>query len=431
MNDLATTDNPEATKLSVGKPWFPWSPNTPEGRLTITRGSGARVWDHEGREYLDASNLSLTCGYANARVVKAVADQLGVLHGVDLSTANHPRVGELAARVGAALPPSLSHTLFLNSGSEAIEAALFVSMRSRRLSGDVRDRVVTMERGYHGSTLLTRSLSGLPATGHDLDDPMGVVRIPLLAQGAAVRSAEGCTQLLGEFEAVFNDGPPPAAVVIEPLLNVGGGVVFPSGFLSGLRRLCTSFGTHLIIDEVFTGWARTGRMFAIEHEGVVPDVLVTSKGLGGGYVPISSVTASEQIHEAIGQDALFGGLRYGHTTSGHAAACAGALAVLDVIEEEDLVAHAERQGAALLAALDRLAEANDAVVDARGLGLIAVLEFADADAASDVMRRAQHEGVLLRQQGPSVFVVPPVNASPEELDLIIDRVGGAVCASAV
>lgn len=258
----------------------PWSPLQHDGRPTIVRAESAHVWDDEGRRYLDASSLSTTVGYAHPRVIEAATRQMGVLHGVDLSTTGHPLVGELAERIASFLPEDMSRTIFLNGGSEGLEAALFIATRYWQLRGSDRRRVVVFERGYHGSTLLTRTLSGLPATAHDLESPIHVDRIPLPATGSALRTPQACESLLRSFTAAIEQEDPPLAVVIEPFLNVGGGVVLPQGFLQGLRDICTRTGTLLVMDEVFTGIARSGRMFAFEHENAVPDILITVTSRG-------------------------------------------------------------------------------------------------------------------------------------------------------
>lgn len=415
----------EPAGTSTGRPLLPWSPVRPTARPVIRAASGSLVVDTDGREYIDASSLSLTCGYANPRVIDSVRAQLHELPGLDLSAARHLQVDALAARVGAVLPDGLNRTLFLNSGSEGIEAALFMSLRAWRLAAEPRDRVITMERGYHGSTLLTRSLSGLPASGHDMRDPVPVTRVPLTASAAAVRTPAAGDKLIASFRAAFDAGDPPAAVVIEPLLNVGGGIVLPPGFLTSLRGLCDETGTHLVLDEVFTGWARTGRMFGFEHDNVVPDLLVTSKGLGGGYFPISAVTPRDEIVELISHDPVFGGLRYGHTTSGHPGACAAALAVLDIIEQEGLVKRADELGRRLLGRLESLTSVEH-VVDVRGLGMVVVIETSTPEVADRVMARARERGVLLRQQMASLYVVPPLTVSEEHLELVVDCVVASV-----
>lgn len=406
--------------------WHPWSPITVDrSELTIVRGKGHRVWDVDGAEYVDASSLNATCGYAHPMVVAAVTDQLMRLHGLDISVASHDLAGQLAERLAGLLPPPLSRTLFVNSGSEGIEAAMLIAYGRFGNEGRPRSRVVTLTLGYHGSTLMTRSLSGLPRVGHPFHVPLQVDRVDLPMPPREVRKPAALPALLEAFEQVMAGYDPPMAVLVEPFLNVGGGVVLPPGLLSGLRRLCDDSGALLVLDEVFTAFGRTGRMFAFEHDGAAPDVLVTSKGLAGGYQPIAAVTVREDIYAGFGSEPVIGGLRYGHTTSGHAAACAAALAVLDLIEDENLLAQADKLGTRLLSRLDPLVE-SPAVVDVRGLGPTVVLEMASVAASDALLTAARGYGVLLRQHGPVLMAVPPLTIDDDGIDAVAAAVERSV-----
>jgi adenosylmethionine-8-amino-7-oxononanoate aminotransferase len=242
-----------------------------------------------------------------------------------------------------------------------------------------------------------------------------------------LRRPESLPLLLAAFERAVGDNPHnlPMAVVVEPFLNVGGGVVLPEGFLRELRELCDRTGTLLIVDEVFTAYGRAGRMFACQREDVTPDILVSSKGLSGGYVPIAAVQVAQYIHDTFDRDPVIGGLRYGHTTSGHTLACAAALATIDVIERDGLTDRAEHLGTVLLDRLSGLAGAGE-VVDVRGLGLILVVEMATPAAATGVLSRARRDGLLLRQQGPAVLAVPPLVIDDETAADVVDRLGDAL-----
>lgn len=398
--------------------WHTWSPLAADrSALTLSHGSGYRVWDIDGREYLDASALNSTCGYAHPLVQQAISAQAARLHQVDLSLAANLPAGLLAERLASYLPAGMAKTLFVNSGSEGFEAALLIAAAYHRHLGRPRSRVVGFARGYQGSTVACRSMSTLPRSRHDFraPAPMTLVDLPLPAR--ELREPAALPVLLAEFERAIGDDPAdrPIAVVVEPFLNVGGGVVLPPGFLRGLRSLCDATGTLLIVDEVFTAYGRAGHMFACLREQVRPDILVSSKGLSGGYVPIAAVTVADHVHDTFGSDPVIGGLRYGHTTSGHALACAAALATLDVVERERLVPRAERLGGVLLDRFAALADHPD-VVDVRRLGLILVLEMSGAEAARRLVANAREAGLLLRQQTTAVMAVPP---------LVIDDRGAA------
>jgi adenosylmethionine-8-amino-7-oxononanoate aminotransferase len=411
--------------------WHPWSPPASDSPwMTITRGDGYRVLDIEGREYIDASAMNSTCGYAHPYLTQAVSNQMSRLHHVDLSYNSHEMAGLLAERLSSYLPETLPKTLFVNSGSEGLEAALMIAATYWSHIGQARSRVVAFTAGYHGSTLISRSLSGLPFTGHPFRAPLTMAHVDLPAPAREVRRPEYLPPLLAAFEEAF--GAPddlPMAVVVEPLLNVGGGIVLPPGFLRGLRELCDATGTLLIVDEVFTGYGRTGRMFACQREDVTPDILVSSKGLSGGYMPITAVTVQRHIPEAFSTDNAAGGrggllsgsgLLYGHTTSGHAVACAAALATLDIVDKHGLVERADHLGAQLLGRLAPLAGTGQ-VIDVRGLGFVVSVEMSSAQEATRMLLRARETGLLLRQQGPVIMAVPSLITDEEGIAAIADR----------
>lgn len=411
--------------------WHPWTPLAEaddRAGLMFDHGQGYWVWDTDGNAYIDgiSSALSAVCGYAHPDVTAAITQQLTRLHHFDLSRGSHEAAGLLAERLASYLPPALSRTLFVNSGSEGFDAAILIALSYWAHIGVPRTRVVTFAAGYHGATLLSRALSGLPRVGHPFTDPLPVTRIDLPVSSAAARQPQSLPSLLGAFEQAIGDDCDdlPAAVVVEPFLNVGGGVVLPPGFLRGLRELCDETGTLLVLDEVFTAYGRCGQMFACVGEGAEPDILVTSKGLSSGYVPIAAVTVRQDIYQSFGRDPVLGGIRYGHTNSGHGLACAAALATLDVLEREDLAARAGRLGQRLLGRLTSLTGTGP-VIDVRGIGLAVVLEMLSGDAANYLVAQAQQRGLLLRRQGPqgqAILVAPPLVIDARGIDLIADRI---------
>ncbi|PGH46877.1 aspartate aminotransferase family protein [Streptomyces sp. Ru87] len=408
--------------------WHTWTPLTADrSELMLTHGEGYRVWDADGNEYVDgtSSALSAICGYAHPEVTAAVTRQLGRLHHFDLSRGSHEPAGRLAERLASYLPPELSRTLFVNSGSEGFDAAMLIAAGYWQHVGTPRSRMVTFALGYHGATLLSRDLSALPRVAHPFRSPLPVTRVELPVTAAEARRPESLPLLLDAFEKAIGDDPDdvPAAVVVEPFLNVGGGIVLPPGFLRGLRDLCDARGTLLVLDEVFTAYGRSGRMFACRREDVEPDILITSKGLTSGYVPLAAVTVQQRIHESFGRDPILGGIRYGHTNSGHAVACAAALATLDVLDRENLVARAEHYGTYLRARLAGLTGADE-VTDVRGTGLAVVVETRSGDTAAALLVRAQARGLLLRPQGPegkAVLIAPPLILDAEGAEFITDR----------
>ncbi|WP_231650643.1 aminotransferase family protein, partial [Streptomyces clavuligerus] len=348
--------------------WHPWSPITPEReRLLLTRGEGCRVFDAEGRAYLDlrAGTLNASVGYAHPRVVRALTGQAGRLMTWDLAEAATAPAALLAERLAGLLPAGLGRTLWVNSGSEATEAAVKIARMWHRLNGRPQRTVIcSFADGYHGATTAAVAATASPFRrdgAGPLPDGYAHLTTPRCA-GCTEGTGHGVCRVPGRAvweEQLLALGPESvAAVLVEPVLGVGGVTIPPTGALRDLRELCDRYGILLIVDEVATGFGRTGRWFGFQHDldgdGGGPDVVLCAKGLTGGYAPLAGVTVREGIYEAFAGDGLLGGLRHGHTTGGHATACAAGLAVLDVIEENRLVATAAGLGARLLEVLGTL-----------------------------------------------------------------------------
>lgn len=413
----------------VGAVWHGWSPVAHATRPQIVRGEGWHVWDSRGQKYLDATSsaLNAVCGYGDPRVVEAVRSQVGQLHHFELSRFTHPLAEQLAERLAGLLGAPLSWSLFTNSGSEAVEAAVRMSLDYWLCVGTPRNRVVTLSDGYHGSTALCQELSGLPHLGSPWTGLVDVRHVPV-PPGRSARTEAGRAELRAALAYAMepdDEGRPPAALLLEPLLNVGGGIVLPDGFLQDARRECDRTGALLVIDEVFTGFGRSGAMFGHQHDDVRPDIVTMSKGLAGGYVPVGAVTTTSQVHDAFAAEPVIGGLRYGHTTSGHAVACAAALATLDVIEESELVSRSATSGVRLLTALESVMS-TDGVVDVRGRGLVTSVELASSELAGRVVEVARQDGLIVRQQGATVMAAPPLVIDEAGIDEIAEVLQGAL-----
>ncbi|MER5987661.1 aminotransferase class III-fold pyridoxal phosphate-dependent enzyme [Streptomyces sp. NPDC001787] len=425
----AGTDPDRARERDRRYLWHPWSSvrHPADDRPVMVAGKGCRVRDVTGAEYLDAvaSAMNSSCGYGHPALLEAARRQLELLPHFDLTAGSHLPAGLAAERIAGLLPAGLERTFFVNSGSEATEAAVRIAHDYWTNRGAPRDRLVTFAAGYHGATLVAQHLSGLPTNAIHGTAPFPVTRVELPLEPAALRTPEALPLLAAEFERAMLDGSPPAAVFIEPLLNVGGGVVLPGGFLRSLSELCDRTGALLIVDEVFCGFGRTGRMFGFQHDDVTPDLVTMSKGISGGYVPFAALTTTDEVYRSFAADPLLGGLRYGHTTGGHAVACAVALAVLDVIEESGLVETVARLGAELLTGLEPLAE-HPEVADVRGLGLVATIECRRPESAAALVAEARRLGVLVRQQGRAVMAIPPLVIDAAEVAELVRTMEQAV-----
>jgi adenosylmethionine-8-amino-7-oxononanoate aminotransferase len=403
--------------------WHPWSPAGARWPLMVA-GEGCFVADASGRRYLDARacTLNAVLGYGHPAVIEAVTSQMSRLMTYDLSCGTTAPAVLLARRLAGLLSGPLTRTFFVNSGSEATETAIRIARMYHHLTGSPGRRVViTLHDGYHGSTLAALAATGsaFRRTGAEpLPDGFVTVRTPrcpACAGGAVHRQCEipGPGQVADVISGI---GPGlVAAVLIEPVLGVGGVIPLPDGYLAQVRQSCDEHGVLLIADEVMTGLGRTGRMFAFQHDDeVVPDIVTTGKHLAGGHLPLAAVTTTQAIYEAFAGDPLLGGLRHGHTTSGHATACAAALACLDVIDRDGLAGRARRLGSVLLEELGRLRR-HPIVRDVRGRGLLAGAELGNAALAEQVAAQCMRRGVLVRPVGPVLQIAPPLVITEEQL----------------
>jgi adenosylmethionine-8-amino-7-oxononanoate aminotransferase len=404
---------------------------------TIVRGEGCWLFDEAGRRYLDGVS-SLWCnvhGHRCRAIDEAIAAQLGrVAHTTLLGLRSAP-ADELARRLAEVAPPGLRWTFFSDSGSTAVEIALKIAFQYWHNRGEAgRTRFVTLGEAYHGDTIGSVSLGGIDLF-HRLFSPLlfesfrvpppHCLRCPLGRSRPECDLA--CAGLVDDVLAA-NHGEV-AAVVVEPLVQGAAGMlVHPPGYLTRLRDACDRHHTLLVCDEVATGFGRTGRLFACEHEAVSPDLMCLAKGITGGYMPLAATLATDEVFEAfLGDHADQKHVFHGHTYTGNALACAAALASLRLFGEgllESLPAKAER----LARGVARL-DGHAHVVEVRQRGLMLGIELSSepaADRAYDprlrmghrVVLEARARGVLLRPLGDVVVLMPPLAASDEELDLL-------------
>ena len=399
----------------------PWSPISQNFDLIFTSGKGYVVNDIYGKSYIDAASLNLTCGYKNKKIIEFISKQLRRFPGTDTSLASHDLLGKLAETLSSILPKELKRTMFVNSGSEGIEAAIFIASSYWDNLKQKRNRIISFAQGYHGSTYLSRGLTKLPRIAHPLHNNIIVDTVSLPTGYIDLDNEDFLNILVDSFKNTIkrNDATLPIAVIVEPFLNVGGAIKLPVGFLQELKGLCDNYNTLMILDEVFTGYGRTGKMFAFEHENIVPDIVVSSKGLAGGYAPIAVVNFREEIYKTFSNDPVIGGIRYGHTTSGHAIACAAALATLRIILEEKLIENARLQGNKLHNNFVSL-KGRGLIKDVRSFGLILVLEMDSVISADRVKRSCKNMGMLVRQNAQSIMITPPLSINNKGVNKISD-----------
>jgi 4-aminobutyrate aminotransferase len=389
--------------------------------VIAARGEGVYLYDESGRRHLDfTAGIGVTStGHCHPRVVEAAQKQVATLIHGQYTTVMHRPLLTLAERLGEVLPEPLDTVFFMNSGSEAVEAALRLA---RHATG--RPNVVVFEGSFHGRTIGAASMTTSGTKFRAGFAPLmgGVVVSPFPSAYRYGWTEDAATEFaLRELDYVLATRSSPAetaAFFVEPVLGEGGYIPASAGFLAGLRERADRHGILLVADEVQTGWGRTGRFWGHEHAAVQPDVLITAKGLASGF-PLSGIAAPRSLMSKAWPGSQ------GGTYGGNAVACAAALATLDVIRDESLVDNARIVGAALMRGLDKVATDNPVIGDVRGLGLMVASEFTTADGEPDAttaaaaQRAAGERGLLLLTCGPHgnvVRMIPPLVVTEAQVD---------------
>src|SRR5690606_25611037 len=353
------------------------------------------------------------------KVVAAAQEQIGKVIHAQYTTVMHRPLMELAERLGEVLPSGLDTLFFVNSGSEAVEAALRLA---RQATG--RPNVIAFHGGFHGRTVAAASMTTSGTKFRSGFAPLmaGVHFAPFpYAFHYGWDEATATRFALRELDYVLQSMSSPAdtaAMIVEPVLGEGGYVPANAEFMAGLRQRCDDHGILLIVDEVQTGFGRTGKFWGHEHFGVRPDIVITAKGLASGF-PLSAIAASRELMSKAWPGSQ------GGTYGGNAVACAAALATLDVIHEEDLVANAAEQGRRLLDGARAVADKTPAIGDVRGLGLMVGSEFVTPDGEPDgktsaaAQQLAAKKGLLLLTcgaWGQVVRMIPALVVNGEQID---------------
>jgi adenosylmethionine---8-amino-7-oxononanoate aminotransferase len=400
------------------------------------------VWLHarDGRKIIDAVSswwVNLH-GHANPRIAAAIADQARKMEHVILAGFTHEPAEELATRLGKWVAAELTHLFFSDDGSTAVEVALKLAVQHFSNSGRPdKCEIVALEHGYHGDTAGAMSASD----DSPFTDPFRTMRYPVHRVHSAYcyrcpvgLKRESChIECVQKLEALLEEHAGRiAAVIVEPLLQAAGGmIVHPVEFLQKVRALCTKHDVLLIADEVLTGFARTGKMFACDLAGVAPDLMCLSKGITGGFLPMGATLCSERVAASFHSENRMHTFYHGHSYTGNALACAAANASLRIFDDEpvfDRIAgiakiHAER--------LEQLRK-HAAVGDTRQIGTIGAIELRTEDAGylsamrPKLYRFFLERGVLLRPLGNVVYVLPPYVISADELHRVWDVIAEAV-----
>jgi adenosylmethionine---8-amino-7-oxononanoate aminotransferase len=423
--------------------WHPYTQMlTAPPPLPVVRAEGVYLHLEDGRRILDgiSSWWVNIHGHAHPRLNEALAAQVARLDHVLFAGCTHPPAVDLAEQLVARLPPGLTRVFYSDNGSTAVEVAIKIALQYWQNRGrPERQALVALHHAYHGDTVGAMSVSGdsvFTDAFRPLRFPVTRVhapycfRCPLQLDRATCRIA-----CLGDLEAQLRErGDTIAAVIVEPMIQGAGGmIVWPPEFLAGVRRLCDWYGTLLIADEVFTGFGRTGRMFACEHASVTPDLVCLSKALTAGCLPLGATVVRDEIYEAFLSADRRRTFFHGHSFTANPLACAVALASLRIFDEEDVMGRVARLEARLKTGLEPL-RALPHVGDVRVLGGVGAVELVSGDGPhgylDDIGPRLAaaflERGLLLRPLGHVVYVMPPYVITDAEVDDMLDQVGQVI-----
>lgn len=418
--------------------------------VPIARGDGAWLIGHDGRHYLDAVSSWWTnlFGHAEPRIGAAIAQQAGTLEQVMLAGFTHAPAVQLAERLLAIAPRQpdrapLAKVFYADNGSAGVEVALKMAFHYFHNRGEHRrTRFIALENGYHGETIGALSVGDIPLYRR--------VYAPLLlesifapspdaylaepgqsAEDYALQAADALQHLLEQSPGEI------CALILEPRVQCAGGMrMYHPAYLRRARELCDAHGVFLIADEIATGFGRTGTLFACEQAGVMPDLLCLSKGLTGGFLPLSAVLATQQLYDAFLDDSRERAFLHSHSYTGNPLACAAALATLQIFADDDIIARNQRTAAHMTQLAAQIGE-HSAVADVRQAGMIVAFELtqggdkrmpfpAAARVGLQAYRAALARGVVLRPLGDVLYWMPPYCVDDAQLALLADTTRDAI-----
>ncbi len=420
-----------------------------DGPMVVTRGEGIRVFDENGRDYIEGL-AGLWCaglGFSEKRLVQAATRQMEKLpfYHTFAHKTNEP-TALLAEKLVSHLPKPLSKVYFANSGSEANDTAVkIVWYYNNALGRPEKKKIISRMKGYHGVTIAAASLTGLPYVQNDFDVPIkniihtGCPHHYRFAE-AGESEEDFATRRAQELEElILKEGPETVAAFIgEPIQGAGGVIVPPKTYWAKVQEVCRKYDVLVIADEVICGFGRTGNWFGAQTFDIVPDIMTMAKQLTAAYMPMSAVAVSDAIYQALADNsAKRGNFGHGYTYSAHPVPAAVALETLTIYEERDIVSHVRQVGAHMQAELRRRFGEHPLVGEVRGEGLIAAVEtvsnrethalFAEpGKVGAHLPARAQDNGPIIRPLVDAVGFCPPMIITEAEVDEMLDRFGRAL-----
>jgi 4-aminobutyrate--pyruvate transaminase len=403
-----------------------------QGPLVITHGEGVYVTDENGKTYLEAMSglWCVSLGFSQPRLAEAAYRQMMKLPSYHTFAHKANDAGiELAEKLLSMAPAPMSKVFFTNSGSEATDSAVkLVWYYNNALARPRKKKIISRLRAYHGVTVASASLTGLANNHRDFDLPITNIlhtecphwyrygQPGETEEDFATRMAQALEELIlrEEPETV-------AAFIAEPLMGAGGVILPPATYFEKIQAVLKKYDVLLIADEVICAFGRTGNMWGTETYGLAPDIITCAKALSSGYLPIGAVMVSAAVYDALSrQSAKIGVFSHGFTYSGHPVTSAVALETLKIYEEMDIVARVRSVAPRMQNGLRRFA-GHPLVGEVRGIGLIGAIELAAEGAGAFLSKRAHEHGVIIRPLGDIIAFCPPMIATEEEIDLMLER----------
>jgi len=393
--------------------------------VPVKSGKGVYLYDFEGNSYIDAVSswwVNLF-GHANETINNKIKVQLDTLEHVLLAGFTHEPAIELAHRLVNITPEGLDKVFYVDNGSSAVEAALKMSYHYHLNRGKRKALFLSLSNSYHGETIGALSVGDVELYKETYQ--------PLLIANMQVpvpkdQSIEAAKEALDTLEKVLKEKADEiAAFIVEPLIQGAGGMhMYHPHYLSGARELTRKFGVHLIADEIMTGFGRTGKMFACNHAEISPDFMTLSKGLTGGYLPLSVVMTTNDVYQAFYCDYNeYKAFLHSHSYTGNPLACAAALATLEIFEQNDILGENEKKSRYIMERLEKFSLLSN-VKEIRQQGMVTAIELKGYSASErvgvKVYQYALTQGVLLRPLGHVIYFMPPYVISYDEIDKMVD-----------
>ncbi|MBI1736140.1 MAG: aspartate aminotransferase family protein [Candidatus Rokubacteria bacterium] len=413
--------------------------------LVIDRAEGVWLWTERGKKLMDgfAGLAVVNVGHGRREIAEAIAEQTVRLayYPTTRQFANRP-AAELAKKLARLTPGDLRYTLFAVSGSEANERSMQIARHYWLQKGRPnKHKVISLQGGYHGATAGTYAVCGLPhmVQAYAPLQPAGFVKVapphPFRDRGTGTDEELVARRAAELREAIVREGADTvSAVILEPILSSGGFIFPPLGWLAAVRSVCDELDVLMIADEVITGFGRTGRWFACDHENVVPDLMSVAKGITSGYVPLSASIARAHLADAFPDDGKQENV-HPNTYAAHPVACAAALANLEIMERDGLVANAGTMGARLVEGLERAVGKMPVVGEVRGRGLLACVDLVDPDGSGQALaparvaeldRKTWDRGAIVFAKGTVLRLAPPLCITTAEVDELVAIVADSI-----